>query len=85
MSLARLVELGHRRPSVERGYQDGKGHTGLDTYAARKWESFHRPLVIELLVLNWLAVPGPPVERAVIVLEPQRVESLDEPVFPLRT
>ena len=33
--LARLAELSHRRPSVERGYQDGKGFTGLDAYAAR--------------------------------------------------
>ena len=83
--LARLAELAHRRPSVERGYQDGKGHTGLDAYAARKWESFHRHLAIELLVLSWLALQAPPPDQPVIVLAPQPVASPDEPVFPLWT
>jgi len=52
--LARLAELSHRRPGAERGYQDGKGFTGLDAYAARKWDSFHRHLAIDMLVLSWL-------------------------------
>jgi SRSO17 transposase len=83
--LARLVELVHRRPSVERGYQDGKGHTGLDEYAARRWDSFHRHLTIEMLVLSWLALQKSPVEHPVIAVEPQVVQSPDEPLFPLRT
>jgi SRSO17 transposase len=83
--LARLAELSHRRPSVERGYQDGKGFTGLDAYAARKWDSLHRHLAIDILVLNWLALQRPPVENPVIVLEPQAVQSPNEPFFPLRT
>lgn len=82
--LARLAELSHRRPGVERGYQDGKGFTGLDAYAARKWDSFHRHLAIDMLVLNWLALQRPPVENPVIVLEPQAVQSPNEPLFPLR-
>ena len=82
--LARLVELIHRRPSAERGYQDGKGHTGLDEYAARKWDSFHRHLAIEMVVLSWLALQEPAVENPVIALEPQAVQSPDEPLFPLR-
>lgn len=82
--LARPVELAHRRPSAERGYQDGKGSTGLDDYAARKWDSFHRHLAIEMLVLSWLALQRPPVENPVIVMEPQPVQSPDEPLFPLR-
>jgi SRSO17 transposase len=84
-SLARLAELSHRRPSVERGYQDGKGFAGLDAYAARKWDSFHRHLAIDMLVLSWLALQRPPVENPVIVLEPQAVQSTNEPLFPLRT
>lgn len=84
-SLARLAELSHRRPSVERGYQDGKGFAGLDAYAARKWDSFHRHLAIDMLVLSWLALQRPPVENPVIVLEPQAVQSPNEPLFPLRT
>jgi SRSO17 transposase len=83
--LARLVELAHRRPSVERGYEDGKEYTGLDDYAARKWDSFHRHLAIEMLVLSWLALQEPSVENSVIVLKPQAVQSPDEPFFPLRT
>jgi SRSO17 transposase len=82
--LARLAELAHRRPSVERGYQDGKGYTGLDAYAARKWDSFHRHLAIEMLVLSWLALQRPPIENPVIVVEPQAVQSPNEPFFPLR-
>jgi SRSO17 transposase len=84
-SLARLVELSHRRPSVDRGYQDGKGFTGLDVYAARKWDSFHRHLTIDMLVLSWLALQRPPVENPIIVLEPQVAQSPNEPFFPLRT
>ena len=52
--LARLAELAHRRPGVERGYQDGKGQTGLGDYVARVWHSFHRQLTIEMLVHSWL-------------------------------
>jgi len=83
--LARLVEVVHRRPSIERGYQDGKGITGLDAYPARKWTSFHRHFVIDLLVLSWLVLQRPPAENPVVCVEPQAVQSPDEPVFPLRT
>ena len=52
---ARLAELAHRRPGIERGYQDGKGQTGLGDYVARVWHSFHRQLTIEMLVHSWLS------------------------------
>lgn len=83
--LARLAEVAHRRPSIERGYQDGKSFIGLDAYAARKWVSFHRHLAIEQLVLSWLTLQMPVVEKPVIVVEPRPVSSPSEPVFPLRT
>jgi SRSO17 transposase len=83
--LARLAEIAHRRPGVERCYEDGKGHTGLGDYAARKWDSFHRHLAIEMLVLSWLTLQRPAVEKPVIVVEPQPVQSPNEPVFPLRS
>lgn len=83
--LARLAELAHRRPSIERTYQDGKGYTALDAYPARLWHSFHRHLVIEMLVLSWLELQQPVPERRPIVLEPQPVASPEEPVFPLRS
>jgi SRSO17 transposase len=83
-ALPRLVELVHRRPIVDRGYQDGKGHTGLDDYAARKWDSLHRHLAVEMMVLSWLTLQRPPGAKPVIVTAPQAVPSPDEPFFPLR-
>lgn len=82
--VARLVELGHRGPGIERGYQDGKSHTGMGDYAARRWESFHRHLMIDFLALSWLALQRPRIENPVVTPEPQAVRSPDEPVFPLR-
>jgi SRSO17 transposase len=83
--LARLAELAHRRPSVERGYEDGKGLTGLGVYAARTWDSFHRHLVIEFLVLSWLALQAPPVDLRPLAPEPLPPSPTAEPIFPLRT
>lgn len=59
-ALARLAELAHGRPSVERGYEDGKGLTGLGEYAARTGDSFRRHLVVEFLVPSWLVLQHPP-------------------------
>ncbi len=81
--LARLAELAHRRPGVERGYQDGKGQTGLGDYVARLWYSFHRQLTIEMLVHSWLLLQQPPPATTQIVVEPRPVESPTEPVVPL--
>jgi SRSO17 transposase len=83
--LARLAELAHRRPGVERGYQDGKGQTGLGDYVARLWHSFHRQLTIEMLVHSWLLLQRPAPATTEIVVEPRLVESPAEPVFPLRS
>ena len=83
--LARLAELAHRRPGVERGYQDGKGQTGLGDYVARVWHSFHRQLTIEMLVHSWLLLQRAPPATTEIVVEPRPIESPDEPVFPLRS
>ena len=83
--LARLVEVAHRRPGIERFYEDGKGGSGLADYAARKWESFQRHLVIEFLVVSWLTLRKPRVATPQIVTDPQPVGSPSEPVFPLRT
>lgn len=82
--LARLAELAHRRPSVERGYEDGKGLTGLGEYAARTWDSFHRHLVLEFLVLSWLALQHPPTPLPPITPDPVAVGFSTEPLFPLR-
>jgi SRSO17 transposase len=81
--LARLAELAHRRPAIERRYQDGKGLTGLGQYPARLWHSFHRHLAIEFLTLSWLSLQQPKPDAIDLVLEPRPVETADEPVFPL--
>jgi SRSO17 transposase len=83
--LARLAEIAHRRPSVERGYEDGKDFTGLGDYAARRWNSFHRQLAIEMLTLSWLVLQRPPAIDPVIEVEPRPVSTANEPVFPLRS
>jgi SRSO17 transposase len=82
--LARLAELAHRRPAIERRYQDGKSLTGLGQYPARLWHSFHRHLALEFLTLSWLILQQPQPEPIEIVLEPRQVETADQPVFPLR-
>lgn len=80
--LARLVEVAHWRPGIERFYEDGKGGSGLADDAARKWESFHHHLVIEFLVLRWLTLRKPWVATPPIVTDPHPVDSPSEPVFP---
>jgi SRSO17 transposase len=85
-SLARLVELAHRRPAIERSYQDGKGHIGLGDYPARLWHSFHRSLTLEMLALSWLILQQPPPAQVEIVLDPPAsVQNPEEPFFPLRS
>ncbi|MDQ4078205.1 MAG: IS701 family transposase [Chloroflexota bacterium] len=83
-ALARLAELAHRRPCIERDYQDGKGLTGLGDYPARLWHSFDRHLVLQMVALSWLVLQQPPPEQVEIVPEPPPVAPADEPSFPLR-
>jgi SRSO17 transposase len=83
--LARLAELAHRRPSIERTYQDGKSFTGFGSYPARLWHSYHRHLAIEMLTLSWLVLQQPQPATIEIVTEPQLSETPGQPVFPLRS
>ena len=80
--LARSAELAHRRPGIERGYQDGKGQTGLGDYVARLWHSFHRQLTIEMLVHSWLLLQQAPPATTQIVVEPRPIESPRRAAFP---
>jgi SRSO17 transposase len=83
--LARLIELVHRRASIERGYQDDKGFIGLSDYVGRLWHGFHRHLALVMLTESWLVHQAPPPEQVEIVIEPRDVNDPDsEPVFPLR-
>jgi SRSO17 transposase len=83
--LARLAELAHRRPSIERGYEDDKGFIGLSDYVGRLWHGFHRHLALVMLTESWLVHQMPPPPQREIVIEPrQRKDPTSEPVFPLR-
>ena len=85
-SLARLVELVHRRASIERGYEDDKGFIGLSDYVGRLWHGFHRHLALVMLAESWLVHQSPPPEQVPIVTEPRKVnDPASEPVFPLRS
>jgi SRSO17 transposase len=82
--LARMVEIGHRRPVIERYYQDGKQETGLDDFMGQTWHGFHRHLVLEATVISWLRLQLPKPEQIQITIEPQVSEAGEQPVFPLR-
>ena len=83
--LARLAELAHRRPSIERGYEDDKGFIGLSDYVGRLWHGFHRHLALVMLTESWLVHQSPQPEQVEIVMEPRKVKDpVCEPVFPLR-
>ena len=83
--LARLVELVHRRASIERGYEDDKGFIGLSHYVGRLWHGFHRHLALVMLAESWLIHQSPPPRQVKIVIEPREVKDpANDPVFPLR-
>ncbi len=82
--LARLAELAHRRPTIERGYQDGKSELGLGDSAARLWSSFHRQLTIEMLALSWLLLQRERPQVVAIVQNPPPDSPAGRAVFPLR-
>ena len=82
--LARMVEIAHRRPIIERYYQDGKQETGLDDFMGQTWHGFHRHLVLEATVISWLRLQLPKPEQIQITIEPQAGVAEEQPVFPLR-
>lgn len=84
--LARLAELAHRRPSVERGYQDDKGYIGFADYVGRLWHGFHRHTALVMLAESWLVHQAPPPKQVEIIIEPLEVDDPgNEPFFPLRS
>ena len=70
--LPRMVEIGHRREPIERGYRVGKDGLGLDEAEVRLWHSFHRHQALVMLAESWLVlqrqwhqpVPAPMPEAA---------------------
>jgi len=52
--LERMVEVAHRRASVERFHQDSKTLLGWDQYQGRLWQGFHRNSVLVMLAYSYL-------------------------------
>jgi SRSO17 transposase len=54
--LGRMVEIGHRREPIERGYRVGKDGLGLDEAEVRLWHGFHRHQALVMLAESWLVL-----------------------------
>jgi len=55
-SLATLVQVAGVRWTVECGFQQGKGETGLDHYQVRRYQAWYRHVTLSMLAQAFLAV-----------------------------
>jgi SRSO17 transposase len=55
-SLAELVQVAGLRWTVECGFQQGKGETGLDHYQVRRYQPWYRHVTLSMLAQAFLAV-----------------------------
>jgi SRSO17 transposase len=55
-SLAELVRVAGVRWTVECGFQQGKGETGLDHYEVRRYDAWYRHVTLSMLAQAFLAV-----------------------------
>jgi SRSO17 transposase len=55
-SLAELVQVAGVRWTVECGFQQGKGETGLDHYQVRRYQAWYRHVTLSMLAQAFLAV-----------------------------
>lgn len=65
LTLDELAELAHRRPLIERAYEDAKQEVGLGDYQGRSWPGLHHHLALAWLALTYLLLgrrrlPPPP-------------------------
>jgi SRSO17 transposase len=58
-SLAELVQVAGARWTVECGFQQGKGQTGLDHYQVRRYQAWYRHVTLAMLAQAFLAVQRP--------------------------
>jgi SRSO17 transposase len=54
-SLATLVRVAGTRWTVECGFQQAKGETGLDHYEVRRWDAWYRHITLAMLAHAFLA------------------------------
>jgi len=55
--LEELAKVAAQRYVVEQCLEEGKGETGLDEYAVRRWDSWHRHITLAMMayaLLGWL-------------------------------
>jgi SRSO17 transposase len=55
-SLAELVQVAGVRWTVECGFQQGKGQTGLDHYQVRRYQAWYRHVTLSMVAQAFLAV-----------------------------
>ncbi len=88
-SLSRMVEVGHGREPIERGYRVDKDGLGLDEAEVRLWHGFHRHQALVMLAESWLvlqrqwrepaAAPLPEPEPALALPTVQLAEAVAPP------
>ncbi len=88
-SLRRMVEIGHGREPIERGYRVDKDGLGLDEAEVRLWHGFHRHQALVMLAESWLvlqrqrrepaAAPLPEAEPALALPTVQPAEAAAPP------
>ena len=91
-TVSRMVEIGHRREPIERGYRVGKDGLGLDDAEVRLWHSFHRHQALVMLAETWLvlqrqwrepiATPEPEPDPLTASATPQAAEAAPPPGEP---
>ena len=55
-TLAELVRVAGTRWTVESGFQQAKGQTGLDHYQVRRYDAWYRHITLAMLANAFLAV-----------------------------
>ncbi|MBF0421263.1 MAG: IS701 family transposase [Magnetococcales bacterium] len=54
ISIERLAHMQGQRYWVERSFQDGKSHVGLDHYQARSWRSWHHHMALVMMAMLFM-------------------------------
>ncbi|MBF0418916.1 MAG: hypothetical protein HQL78_01985 [Magnetococcales bacterium] len=54
ISAERLAYMQGQRYWVERSFQDGKSHVGLDHYQARSWRSWHHHMALVMMAMLFM-------------------------------
>jgi SRSO17 transposase len=54
--LSTLVQVAGVRWSIESGFEEAKGETGLDEYEVRYWHSWHRHVTLSLMAHSFLTL-----------------------------